>query len=176
MTVDRHPWPEAMAGLVPRIGHDGRLRQVRDVEYIGWRYRNPLSTYRFLYAVRDATVDGYLVLSTKAREHAPEVEAYIVDWEGTDLATRAELLRAVLQWDGFESLVTWGTGRDPETRRLLAESGFEPAEPPGSIARPQRSLLVRGVADGEAGAEMSNGRSPLDVANWDLRMVYSDGF
>jgi hypothetical protein len=42
-----------MADLVRRLGHDGRLRHVRDERYLAWRYRNPLYEYRFLVRESD---------------------------------------------------------------------------------------------------------------------------
>ena len=35
------PRPEAMAALVERVVHDGRIRHVKDGEYLSWRFRRP---------------------------------------------------------------------------------------------------------------------------------------
>jgi hypothetical protein len=64
--IDVCPRPKAMAALIDRIGHDGRLRHVRDEQYFDWRFRDPLREYRFLYMGKDA-LDGYLVLIKRDR-------------------------------------------------------------------------------------------------------------
>src|SRR5262245_35605196 len=48
VSVAQAPRPEAMADLVTQLGHDGRVRHVRDAAFFAWRYANPLQEYRFL--------------------------------------------------------------------------------------------------------------------------------
>ncbi len=59
--LEREPRPDAMSELVVRLGHDGRIRHIRNREFFAWRFRNPLGIYRFLY-LGDSQLDGYLVL------------------------------------------------------------------------------------------------------------------
>ncbi len=177
IAVDRYPWADSMAGLVKRLPYDGRLRHVRDPQYLEWRYRNPLSDYRFVYRQQHGVLEGYLVIGTKAREHAPEVEAYIVDWEASSAEVRAALLEAVLDWDAFEALAVWQRCFDASVRALLARHGFETTETDISITSPRRTVLMRplGRADRQD-AWTLGGRSLLEIGNWDVRMIYSDGF
>lgn len=64
--VEAAPRADAMADVVARLGHDGRLRHVRDETYLRWRYRDPLHEYRFLVQGADR-LRGYLVLSSAPR-------------------------------------------------------------------------------------------------------------
>jgi hypothetical protein len=78
VTVAHAPRPDAMAALVRRLGHDGRLRHVRDVEYFSWRFQNPLATYRFLFHGGEQP-DGYLVLEASTSDLSDRNTVTIVD-------------------------------------------------------------------------------------------------
>jgi len=164
----REPQPEAMADLVRRLGHDGRLRHVRDAPYLAWRFGNPLHDYRFLLAGNDR-LEGYLVLQTYRR--AGRVN--IVDWEATSPVVARALLGAAIDWGQFADLSTWTMSLPPETERLLGERGFRPVTWHRLMPR-GRVVLVRSVSpsSGEPGPALG-GRSLLDAANWDMRMLYS---
>jgi hypothetical protein len=94
-----------MADLIRRLGHDGRVRHVRDERYLAWRFRNPLHEYRFLFSEADGRLDGYLVLQAYRRDRSRGVN--IVDWEGETRQVRAELLRAAVDRGGFDILTIW---------------------------------------------------------------------
>jgi GNAT superfamily N-acetyltransferase len=166
----REPHPEAMADLVRRLGHDGRLRHVRDARYLAWRFANPLHDYRFLLA-GDDSLEGYLVLQTYRLAGRGRVN--IVDWEAISPAVGRALLEAAIDWGRFADLSTWTMSLPPDTERLLGESGFRPVTRhrlmPGGTA-----VLVRSVAAAPGEPEPAlGGRSLLDAANWDMRMLYS---
>lgn len=55
VAIERKPRLDAMSELVERLGHDGRIRHLRDREFLAWRFRNPLRLYRFLYAGGERT-------------------------------------------------------------------------------------------------------------------------
>ncbi len=177
IVVEQRPRSAEMAALVHRVGHDGRLRHVRDPEYCEWRYRNPLSEYRFLYWERAGTVDGYLVLATKGLQPAPGVELNIADWVGMRFDVRAELLEAVLSWGGFDALSVWAGPFGDQAKSLLARYGFEITETEISITKPQRTVLVCSTRNGDRTAAWTLGsRDLLNITSWDMRMIYSDGF
>ena len=88
-----------MAELVERLGHDGRIRHVRDREYFAWRFLNPRASYRFLYA-QSARLEGYLVLA--AQPGRPDWGVRLVDWEAVDDRVRRALLVAAFQKGGDE--------------------------------------------------------------------------
>jgi acyl carrier protein len=166
------PRPGAMAELIASLPSDGRLRHVRDARYFAWRFENPLSRYRFLYWHEDR-LEGYLVLQAPAR--ARDARVYLVDWEARSPRVRAALLEAALRWGRFPDLRTWGATLDLGARRLLREHGFRP--PIHAAGRPQphaSTVLVRALGSNGAGAWTLGGRRLLDLASWDLRMLYSD--
>jgi GNAT superfamily N-acetyltransferase len=87
VVLELEPRPDAMSALVSRLGHDGRIRHIRDREYFAWRFRNPWSIYRFLY-LGDSGLDGYLVLKCPHPEALERQRVNIVDLEA-DAANHA---------------------------------------------------------------------------------------
>ena len=122
LSVERNPRPLAMAGLVERIGWDGRMRRVRDCDYFAWRFRNPRSNYRFLFW-EDGGLEGYLVLRASV-SLSPNV--FIVDWEAANAEARSELLRAAIRLGGFQSLAIWSSTLPEDARAVLESLGFGP--------------------------------------------------
>jgi GNAT superfamily N-acetyltransferase len=176
VTIQETPRSEDMAELVKSIGSDGRLRHVRDYQYFAYRFQNPLAMYRFFFW--GATkLEGYLILQKSIYPYHRGVS--IVDWEATNARVRADLLQAAIhcgQWYGFGSLLIWSATLPDETIALLQKSDFKSSENSGSITRFGPTVLIRPVHD-----EMLKGdyyfadRRLLDLANWDLRKIYSDG-
>jgi len=168
--LSRAPCPEAMADLVQRLGHDGRLRHVRDVQYLAWRFANPQHEYRFLLAGSDR-LDGYLVLQAYRLDEDRGVN--IVDWEAATPAAAGALLRAALEWGRFGELSAWTAALPEAARALLAGAGFAPVSR-GPLMRHGVTLLARGIGEGGGATDPTlGGRAVLDAAAWDMRMLYS---
>jgi len=166
--VEATPRVEAMAELVARLGHDGRLRHVRDETYLGWRYRDPLHEYRFVVRGADR-LDGYLVLQAHRTE--PERGIRIVDWEATTPEARLDLLRVALEWGRFPAVIVWTATLPSESEGPLAALGFVPTSS-GSQLRGVAATMIRPL--GRAAADpIVEGRRLRDPASWDMRMVYS---
>jgi hypothetical protein len=173
ITVSATPRLEAMVALVQRIGHDGRMRHVRDMAYLTWRYRHPLRDYRFLWHETAGILDGYLVVRRYTDPRATHVRADIVDWEATEEPIASVLLDRVIEWGQFAALGSW-TATVPEARRqMLTRSRFVPAD----LERRSRGLpglLLMAPGRGDAGAAWQlNGWPLLDLAGWDLRQLYT---
>jgi hypothetical protein len=159
-----------MADLVRRIGHDGRLRHVRDEVYLAWRFRNPQHAYRFLFWDGDG-LEGYLVL--QAYRFGSRRVVNIVDCEAMSLRVRVELLGAVIEWGRFRNLAVWTASLPGDMLRQLQDAGFVPLDQ-GPLGLHQPSVLVRGVREEHGVAVPTLGdRRLLDAATWDIRMVYS---
>jgi len=176
LSVEPNPRAEAMAELVERIGGDGRMRHVRDQEYFAWRFQNPHSVYRFLFW-KDARLEGYLVLRTSVyTDRLDRVGVRIVDWEATNAQVRADLLQAAINWGNFDNLTIWSATLPDKVKTLLQMTGFKQLGGEGNLTRSLPTVLIRPIRD-----EMLRGdwvladRRLLDSANWDLRMIYSDG-
>jgi GNAT superfamily N-acetyltransferase len=168
--VEAAPPVDAIADLVARLGHDGRLRHVRDEAYLRWRYRDPLHEYRFLVQGNDR-LDGYLVLQAHRTE--PERGIRIVDWEATTPGVRIALLHAALEWGRFPSVIVWTATLPSETEGPLAALGFVPTRS-GSKLRAVATTMIRPVGRAAGGTDpILEGRRLLDLASWDMRMVYS---
>ena len=163
-----------MAELVSRIGHDGRIRHVRDEEYLSWRFRNPLHRYLFLYW-KEKDLEGYLVLQQYLSEFSPSMtRVNIVDWEATSQRVRAGLLRAATHLAPFADLNIWTATVGNETKNLLRDAGFTPVQEGASVDQEQPCLLVRSVRADEPEAGWSLGDRRLrEMADWDIRMIYS---
>jgi GNAT superfamily N-acetyltransferase len=179
VTIEPAPRPDRMADLVEEIGHDGRLRQVRDAEYFAWRYRNPLSRYRFLFWA-DTRLEGYLVLQTPVLRAGRTVT--IVDWEAVHAGAHAGLLGAALDWGRFEEVAIWTAALSAEAKAILREAGFRTVVPPVTLGRAHRRRASRQVIllttrpNGPVADWAVGGRRLLDPANWDVRAIDSDNF
>jgi hypothetical protein len=164
-----------MAELVDRIGSDGRIRHVRDAEYFGWRFRNPLSRYRFLFWNDAGRLEGYLILQTSILPDRARTS--IVDWEASRESVRADLLRAVIVRSGFEDLRVWTASLPGDARALLRDAGFRRTEAKAGVAAAQRRILVRPVRDDMREEDwVIAGRRLLEIGDWDLRMIDSDAY
>jgi hypothetical protein len=173
VSVERTPRPEGMAELVERIGTDGRIRHLKDRHYFSWRFNNPLSSYRFLFW-EGSRLEGYLVLQTKFDNSTLRVN--IVDWEATNQQVQSDLLEAALRLGKFDSLGILTATLPDEVKALLERNGFRVLGEAKSKAQYRPTVLVRPVRDDMLNSDWTiEGCSLLDLSNWDLRMIYSDG-
>jgi GNAT superfamily N-acetyltransferase len=172
VSVTPAPRPVAMAELVERIGRDGRIRHVKDPRYFAWRFQDPLYAFRFAFW-DDARLQAYLVLGKPVSPHEDGARVIIVDWEATNEQVLDELLRAVIRLGGFPELMIWSATLPDTTRALLRDHGFEPlVEGSDQTARLRPSVLIRPVSDeGLPDQWVLDGRSLLDMDNWDVRLV-----
>jgi GNAT superfamily N-acetyltransferase len=169
VTVSQEPRPGAMADLVERLAWDGRIRHVRDREYLNWRFRNPLFRYCFLFW-EDTRLQGYLVLRAPVYWLAPVA---IVDWEGSSRQVLNELLDTAINCGSFGKLTAWSATGPDERRPLLCNHGFRDEVRRG-VARYHPCVLVRPMPEKQAAKDWTvGGRTLLDPANWDMRMLYS---
>lgn len=164
--------PDAMAELVSRLGHDGRIRHVRDREFFAWRFRNPLSIYRFLYC-GTSRLDGYLVLKCQHPTTPNPSKVRVVDLEGTSAAVRAALLDAAIDLGRFQELYAWAATLPAETRNHLSGRGFKPTDLE-SRARGCPCVLVKAVSPQRGAGKWTLGNRRLtDLADWDMRMLFT---
>jgi hypothetical protein len=165
---------KAMAELVEQVGNDGRIRHARDQQYFAWRFKNPLSQYRFLYW-EDSSLDGYLVLQTSLYRDRTRVS--IVDWEATNKQVRADLLQAAINLAGVEVLTIWSATLPDDAKMLLQNTGFTYLDEIESLKRHSLTILLRPVHDQMLNTDwVLDYRRSLDLTNWDLRMIYSDAY
>lgn len=159
-----------MAALIERLGHDGRIRHVRNAEWIDWRYRHPLHEYRFLIHETAGVMDGYLVVRRDVNER-PSGRGHIVDWEATTDAIAGGLLDIAVHQARFPLLGAWFATTTPSRRRMLEGLGFAPA----SHVHRARGLpaLIVTASNSDGTGFLLNGCPMLEQAQWDLRMIYS---
>jgi hypothetical protein len=164
LSVQREPLVPEMAELVRALPWDGRIRHVRDETFLGWRYKNPLHEYRFIFAGGDR-LEGYLVLQRLVRRGHRRI--CIADWEARDERVFEALLAAAIG-GGFSHLHAWSAGAAPGGADVLARNGFEAAE------EFETSILARATRDEEMKQPWMLADRRLDSApDWDVRMIYS---
>jgi len=176
VSFSRTSRPRAMAELARRLRTDGRIRHVRDEQYFNWRFQNPLSDYRFLFW-ENGRFDGYLVLRTRKGKLGDDTRACIVDWEAANEQVWADLLQTAIQWSNFKELYTWSASLSDKAKTLLREAGFVFRDRTGCACNevPVENILVRSLGRRIRQSEtLFSEKALLDLANWDLRMVYSD--
>ncbi len=173
LSVAAAPRLDAMIDLIRRLGHDGRIRHVRDTTYLTWRFRNPRSDYRFCFLDRDR-LQGYMVLQARPYSTNNDI-VRIVDWEGETAEARGAVAQAALgDLVGGPANVA-AVNLSPEDRAVLQRVGFVDQQS-GSAAESQATVLVRPVApSGVQRPWLFGGRDLLDATSWDLRPIYSDG-
>jgi GNAT superfamily N-acetyltransferase len=169
VTIGRAARCEEMAELVSRLPFDGRIRHVRDERFFAWRFRNPFRSYRFFYWDEER-LEGYLVLQTG---RPPLGRVHVVDWEARDESVLSGLLDAVFECGRYPELVAWSAAIPLAARSLLVQSGFEPVDRE-KTARGFPCVLVRPIREQHAEDWTVAGRSLIDPANWDMRMIYSN--
>jgi hypothetical protein len=166
------PRPEEMASLVARSDRPDKIRQHKDSRYYAWRFRSPLSRYRFFYWQK-TTLEGFLVLSTRFT-FGP---FYLVDWAATTTEVLTDLLQAAVQDVGLGSLEIWSATLPDAMVTTLGERGFMRASSstPDTSYRP--GLLGQCVNSALLDGEWSlGGRDVTDIENWELRMVCGDQY
>jgi len=166
------PRVEEMAALIDEMGHDGRLRHVRDATFLAWRLRHPLNRYRFVYAGGDRLA-GYLVLKWGHPRRVHSVRVSIVDLEARDERTCRALLEAAIRIGRFPELTTWRAALPPTAGGVLDDAGFAPVDP-AQAAHGFPSVLVRALDEGSLGEDWTlRGTRLLDPSSWDLRMLHT---
>ena len=169
-TVRNVPAP-SMAGLVARIGGDGRLRHFRDEKYFGWRFRNPLGSYAILVWMDDG-LQAYIALQIVPKSN----RIHIVDWE----AAEPHMLD-VLLWAAIKklkgNLAIWLGSLDEYRSSLVRGAGFRLINETQGVSDYRPGVLVRALRDRPDEIQWrAVGCQLLDPACWDLRMIYSDAF
>lgn len=175
ITIENFPRSEAMADLINRIGDHNRFQHIRDQEFFSWRFRNPLSTYRFLFW-SERQLEGYLILQSPVLKSGT---VSIVDWEASNQHTRAGLLKGAIDLGGFNKLFIWSISLSDENKKLLSDAGFEFKDPSGDEEKDADlpHILIRPVQEIDTqDGWMFEGNNLMDLSNWDLRAIYADGF
>jgi len=172
--TEREPRPRDMAGLANRLPAREGFSLVRDEAWFAWRFRNPLSEYRFLYH-GESGLEGYLVLQSSAVRRGRRV--HVLDWEASSTPVFALLLEAAIARGAFPDLIVWAAAADAQQRRVLDGLGFRPAPAGHQDGYELPSALLRPVHPAAgAGAWTLQGRDPLDLARWEFPMLSSDGY
>jgi hypothetical protein len=170
--IDARPRSKAMADLIRRIGHDGRIRHVRDERFLDWRFHNPLCEYRFLYAGGEA-LDGYLVLQRLINHPQPYPRVRIVDLEAVNVRVQAALLRTAVRAGAFTELVTWTATANDALLKELDRLGFGPIDREAA-AFGCPCFLIRPTSEQRLAEDWRLGNTLLlDLKNWDIRMLFS---
>jgi hypothetical protein len=164
---------DAMSELVERIGTDGRIRHVRNRTYFEWRFQNPRSRYGFLI-YGSGSLEGYLVLQESASGYSDPTRLNVVDWEATSTLALDRLLEAACRIAGHgKELFVWSATLSREKLDRLAKGRFRLQEEE-RLGGHTNSILVRSLVTGRPVADwLLAGKSLADLADWDVRMLYS---
>jgi len=169
--IERSARADAMADLIRRKPHDGRIRHVRDVAFLTWRFDNPLHEYRFVYAGEEQLA-GYLVLKRSVVSPSSH-RVSIADLEAIDDRTQSALLEVAVRHGEFAELTAWSGTLDPSTVAAMQRMGFEACDRHLTV-HGLPCVLVRATDDSRLVDDWRiEGLHLLDPANWDHRMVYT---
>lgn len=165
---------QQMTDLIEKIGSDGRIRHVRNQEYLAWRYRYPLYAYRFLFW-EQSRLEGYLVL--EARVHSTDgipSAIRISDWEATSPQVFDDLVGAAIRLGEFEEMDAWMRALPRSGGKVLEDLGFRLPNAAEGKRQYLPTVLVRATGEAREPAEWRLGGEPLlDGSRWDTRSVYA---
>lgn len=164
------PRIDDMVSLIARLGHDGRCRVVRDRKFFEWRFKNPLSTRRFIYWDNEE-LDGYLVLEKTLypKHKGPLVK--IVDIETKTPDIMAALIEPVCQQRAIPTVLAWARSLPHDADDILHRFGFTPHKPGRVLVNQRPCILTRNlVADNDS--MILNGRDLQNLDDWDYRNLY----
>ncbi len=174
LTLRTEPRPADMAALVRRLGSDGRIRHQRDEVYFNWRFGNPLNAYGFIFC-DESQLEGYLAVRMD-RDRRP-TRFHILDWTASSDGMLEDLLVAAQSAFGGAQLAIWSATLSPHQLAALNRAGFKAVDDTRGIDGFLPGILVRRYATGNSpDAWQAAGCLPNDLAHWDLRMIYSDGY
>jgi GNAT superfamily N-acetyltransferase len=164
-----------MADLVERIGATGRIAHARNGEYFQWRFQNPQSRYRFLFWQEMGRLEGYLVLQEYTSDEDQRDVLNIVDWEASRIGVKAGLLQTTISaFAGAVPILIWSATLPRQEIKLLQNSRFHLLKPPREALRSPPAILVRPIDQARLAGEWKLANRPLlDLASWDMRMLYS---
>lgn len=166
------PKPGEMARLISGLDTNGKVVLVRDEKYFGWRYRNPLSGYFFLYW-HDSELRGYLVAQTPLFMPGSMGNFNVLELEGQSPEIKKELMKALMSLLDFRSATVWSGMLDDNVRQYLMASGFKERRTAKSVAEFNETVLISTTGRDNDKIEF-RGLDLLDVNNWDFKMTYSD--
>jgi GNAT superfamily N-acetyltransferase len=173
VSVSESPLPREMSDLLRRTESRGRIRHTRDEEYFGWRFRAPLSSYRFFHAGGSA-LDAFVILQARKYPVRGRI-VRIADWAGVSAAARENVLTVALESVHGAAVSVWSSSLEPADRYLLARHGFV-VERATSAADYTPAILVKPVASSSPSPQLRlAGCDMLDLASWNVRMIDSDG-
>ena len=169
IAIEREPRLDAMCELLDRLGHDGRIRHVRDREYLAWRFRSPLAHYRFVYHGTER-LEGFLVLQAPNAAPGHLARLRIVDLAGTSAAVRCALIDRAIEAGQFREPFAWAATLPEDARERLASHGWRST---GYAARDRGwpCVLVKALGTNATEACSLGGRILTDLRDWDLRML-----
>lgn len=170
LSLEAEPPVADIAELVTRLGHDGRLRQVRDPAWLEWKYANPLAAHRFL-CWRERRLEGYVALEKSLSRNADRLEVAIVDCEGATPGIVELLLGTTIALLADQPLTAWRRALPAVAAQLLDRLGFEARPAGNALARQCPCVLVKRLGGAEPRV---GGLDALDLGNWDLRQAYAD--
>jgi len=168
ITIEQTPPVAALCELIERLGHDGRIRHVRDPEYLTWRYRCPLGSYRFL-CYGSGPIEGCLVLQVPVPYNG--VPARIVELVATSATVRSALLERALETGRFRRCFAWSATLPADAVDLLTARGWHPID---QLARAHGGpcILVKQLQGGSPPKTWKLGPYSLTQRDsWDVRMI-----
>ena len=141
--------------------------QLRDSAYYRWRFRNPLSEYRFLFW-NDGAPSAFAVLQRSRYLYGADL--YLVDYAAPDAEALSAMIGEIVDVGGFDRLSMWTNWLPSSTAAGLHAQGFAPRDMSRGSPGFQPGFLAIDLGNASASASSSWPHS------WDLRMIDSDAY
>jgi hypothetical protein len=167
IVVARTP-PIDLMTTAPHPPSHATLTPAREAQFLRWRYRNPLSDYRFLSSGENPT-SGYVALASAIGSS----KAFVLDWAGAPEITSRLLTFAVARLDARD-IQAWSGSLPDDSVAILEGAGF--AAPLQSADRwlATRGLLARPTRDTDDSSWMLDRLDLRDEASWIPVAIASD--
>lgn len=172
--ASRDPRPAAMVRLAAACEDGRRLQRVRDEEYFQWRFRNPISNYRFLYKWDDDRLRGFLVMQEFVNQTDGRVAFVDITTESSQVAV--DLLRSALALGGFGHVTMLAHSLADDVHEYLGRHGFRFEGPRRGVP----SLILKPLETVEPGQSdcvpLFDLINPMVLDSWHLQLIDSDAF
>ena len=171
---DRPNLTEMEALCARQAMQSNRIRLLKDRNFFGWRFNNPIKRYIFYYFRKNNRITGYVVIGLSPNFR----RGYILDFAGVNGEPVEFLIKYMIQDRHFDILSIYDFCLDHGLRKTLKALGFKTS---GLVRRLEQKMtgelpvLIRPVRKGCTKDDwLIEGLDIRKIENWQITEICSD--